>query len=767
MIPSAKQHDRFKRWIAFAVGDVDGLPLRIFEILFTASYLVWIGRCLLTWQEWLTNSGFHLEARELVKLGYPEPFELLTWPGVVCLTALICLSAVAHIFNHFRKLALVVLLGTALYVQGVDFMAAFTLNKLYVGVYGVLLIAPGYRRDPITQQLVVSALAPRIIQTTLILQYFAAGLAKAFRGDWLNYADVLYTQVQGVYRTDIAAWCLRHLPVWSWTVMQWISLLFELEAPVLFCVRRLRLLAILLGLGFHFLVAILMKDLIYFSLQMAAFYVLFVSGGEWRDLAKRSKAVWTSLEAALPLRLGADRTELNAKKAPYSGQLDEKRVQRNFAVNISLYGRKPHPRRVFLMGAGATVALPILISVSDRFLRGHKGVQSLPERKSDQPKRLVCVGNAFGFYPPAFWPQTPGRNYEMPRLLGPLAQHKEEFTIFAGLDHGHKGGHWAVNSYLSGVRAVEAKFLPERNITIDQRAAETIGGATRFPSLAVGSVGGLVGGCMMSWTRDGARVPPISTPSELFNKLFVVEGQSALKRAQEHFQLQESILDAVHENAKTLVRRLGKVEAEKIDEYFTSIREVEKQLELRQRWVDIPKPNPGMSAPEDSGFVSDLPIFYDLIALALETDSTRIATLEIAGGFHASELGVKRDYHALSHHGQVEENIRGLLTLETYQIEQFARFLARLKSIRLAGDPLLNHCMVLFGSGMANANAHTNINLPIILAGGGFQHGEYRAYPKTGSGRQDLCSLYVSILQRFGVETDRFGNATHTLTGFN
>ena len=163
--------------------------------------------------------------------------------------------------------------------------------------------------------------------------------------------------------------------------------------------------------------------------------------------------------------------------------------------------------------------------------------------------------------------------------------------------------------------------------------------------------------------------------------------------------------------------------------------------------------------------VDDLPLLYDLIALAIQTDSTRIATLEIGGGFESRYFGISKDYHALSHHGQLPENIASLLKLEEYQTQQFARFISKLKSIPDGDGTLLDHTMVLFGSGMANANAHTNLNLPVILAGGGFKHGEYRAMPTTGLGRRPLCNLYLSILQRFGVETDKFGISTGTLGG--
>jgi hypothetical protein len=247
----------------------------------------------------------------------------------------------------------------------------------------------------------------------------------------------------------------------------------------------------------------------------------------------------------------------------------------------------------------------------------------------------------------------------------------------------------------------------------------------------------------------------------------VTDSQHDRQRAHDRISLQSSILDAVQGDARSLKRHLGKRDQEKLDEYFTSVRDVERQLELGKQWSDIPKPAAGMAEPDNTGFVSDLPVLYDLIALALQTDSTRIATLEIAGGFEASAFGLRKDYHALSHHGQVEENIESLLKLELYQMEQFARFLGKLKTIDDGDGTLLDHTMVLFGSGMGNANAHTNSNLPIVLAGGGFKHGEHKQYPTSGLGRQSLCNLYLTLLERFGVEADRFGISTGTLSGLS
>ena len=424
-------------------------------------------------------------------------------------------------------------------------------------------------------------------------------------------------------------------------------------------------------------------------------------------------------------------------------------------------------RRFFLRATGVSLALPLLESLGRRVYAEKSAVTYLSGKAAEgqRPMRMVCIGNLLGFYPPAFFPKESGKGYELPESITSLKPHQEDFTLYSGLDHGVKGGHFAMSSFLSGVRTADAKGMPEGNITVDQRAAETVAGATRFPSLTLGSEDGIHGGCLMSWTRSGTRVPPIRTPRELFRKLFVSDDAKSLSASMDRLDWKGSILDAVQGDAKSLQRHLGARDKEKLDEYFTSVRDVEKQIELHRKWASVPKPEAKMKEPKNTDFVSDLPVMYDLIALALQTDSTRIATLEIGGDFEASAFGLNGGYHGLSHHGQRPEAIAGLIKMERYQVEQFGKFLAKLKSIEDGSGTLLDHSMVLFGSGMGNANAHTNTNLPLILAGGGFRHGEHKTYPAKGPDRQMLCNLYLSMLQRFGAEVETFGTSTGTLSG--
>lgn len=425
---------------------------------------------------------------------------------------------------------------------------------------------------------------------------------------------------------------------------------------------------------------------------------------------------------------------------------------------------KPINRRRFvLQSLGATIALPGLPSLMANATGGNSAVKAT-KGAGVGARRFVAVGNLLGFQQKHFFPETEGKNYEETRLLKPLAANREHMTIYRGLDHGIKGGHFAVHTFLSGVLHHESQNRPDGNVTIDQFIADEVGTETRYPSLTIGSEGGIHGGCQLSWTKSGVRVPPITGPAELFEKLFVTDSKERrVQKAQEN-KLQASILDSVLEDANRLSKRVNHEDKDKLDEYFTSIRDVEKRLEVRQRWVDQPKPKAPFEKPADRNTVEDLPMLYEMMALALQTDSTRVATLEIGGCFLPQDLGIDKSYHGLSHHGNDEESIGHLLTLETYQIEHFGKFLTRLAGIQDGEQTLLDSTAVLFGSGMGNGNSHTNTDLPIVLAGGGYSHGEYRKVPSKGAGKVPLSNLFVDIAQRMGVEKDAFNESTGTFS---
>lgn len=416
-------------------------------------------------------------------------------------------------------------------------------------------------------------------------------------------------------------------------------------------------------------------------------------------------------------------------------------------------------RRFVLRSLGTVIALPGLPSLMAKSVGGNSAVQTA-KGAGMGARRFVAIGNLLGYQTKSLFPATTGRDYEKTALLEPLWDIRSQMTLYRGLDHGVRGGHFAVHSFLSGVLQSEAQNRPLGNVTIDQYLADEIGFQTRFPTLTVGSEGGIHGGCQIAWTKSGVRVPPVTNPGELFEKLFVSDSMERQARRVQENHVQSSILDSVREEAKSLSKKVNQEDRDKLDEYLTSVRDVEKRLELRQRWTTQPKPKAPFEKPANHNAVEDLPMLYDLIALALQTDSTRIATLEIGGDFMPQHLGIKKDWHGLSHHGNDPEAIANLITLETYQIEHFGRFVTKLSKLNDGDRTLLDSTTVLFGSGMGDGNTHKNSNLPIILAGGSYKHGEFRDVPREGINKVRLCNLFVDIAQKMGVEIESFGNST-------
>tara|TARA_R110002096_G_scaffold77495_4_gene182460 strand:- start:3476 stop:4759 length:1284 start_codon:yes stop_codon:yes gene_type:complete len=422
---------------------------------------------------------------------------------------------------------------------------------------------------------------------------------------------------------------------------------------------------------------------------------------------------------------------------------------------------KINRRRFVLQSIGATLALPGLPSLMAKSVGGNSAV-AVTSGAGVGARRFVGVGNLLGFQLAHLFPETEGKKYESTTLLAPLEANREHMTVYRGLDHGIRGGHFAVHSFLSGVLNSEAQNRADGNVSIDQFIADEVGAETRFPSLTVGSEGGIHGGCQIAWTKSGVRVPPITGPAELFEKLFVSDSAERKALRVGENRLQASILDSVLEDANRLSKAVNQEDKDKLDEYLTSIRDVEKRLKLRQRWASHPKPGAPFERPANANTVDDLPMLYELIALALQTDSTRVSTLEIGGCFLPQDLGIEKSYHGLSHHGHDEEAIEHLITLESYQIEHFGKFLTRLAGIQDGGGTLLDSTSVIFGSGMGNGASHTNSDLPIILAGGGYRHGEFKKVESKGPNKVPLCNLFLDIAQGMGIEKEAFGTSTGT-----
>ena len=418
-------------------------------------------------------------------------------------------------------------------------------------------------------------------------------------------------------------------------------------------------------------------------------------------------------------------------------------------------------RRNWLRGSGgAMMALPCLEAM------GHVAAPR------SMPIRMVCVGLNFGFVPKLFFPETTGPDYRLSERLAPLEKLRSQFTVFSGLDHGinAQGGHGGVHAYLSGVLSKNSAGMPEANVSIDQKAAQLIGSQTRYSSLQLAS--GNDPNHMISWSASGVSLPPVSNVETIYNLLFQKMDPRLRSSTQARYAARTSILDLVKTDADRLKRRVGARDREKLERYFDSVRQVEKRLTQSSQWLEKPKPVVDYQLPAGANqldFIDRVPLYYDLMALALETDSTRVVTLALADiGANYGGFRISRGYHQLTHHGKVPEYITELSVIEQFHSQQIARFLQKLWAVREPdGKTLLDNCMVLFGSGMGNASSHSNKNLPLVLAGGGFRHGEHRSYFKDESGNKPSLAgkLFISMLQRFGVETDRFGLASGTLAG--
>ncbi len=409
-------------------------------------------------------------------------------------------------------------------------------------------------------------------------------------------------------------------------------------------------------------------------------------------------------------------------------------------------------RRRFLRSAGVAIALPMLEAM------GPSLKAATIDRKP--AKRVVCISNNYGIYKKAFFPEEAGANYEMPDTLKPLEKHRKDFTVFSHLDHGIPGGHACVPTFLNGVRPYLATNFPEGNISLDQKAAEFVGAETRYPSMVLK----VNESNLVSFTRTGVQVPAIDL-RQTYRALFLDEGPQAKARMTQTLQRHTSILDVVLGEAKSLNRHLGRQDQRKFGEYLDSVRSLEKKIVQQRPWIDRPKPKTKLPEPKPGqGTETDLKTMMELIALAIQTDSTRAITL--TSGFRSGDLGLSGGYHGFSHHGEREKEVAALKLIERNQIAQTTHLVELLKAQEdpINGGTLFDHTMILFGCGMATGQ-HSTRDLPLLLAGGGFKHGEHKAYPEEKGKRVPAANLLLSMLQNFGLEIDRFGTSTGTLTG--
>lgn len=412
-------------------------------------------------------------------------------------------------------------------------------------------------------------------------------------------------------------------------------------------------------------------------------------------------------------------------------------------------------RRHFLRAAGVSLALPWLDALAPaRTLAAAAG----PRR------RMVCICTPLGVHPPYFFPQQAGKDYALTPYLEVLKDFRDDFTIMSGLSHPEVGSsHDSIFSFLTAAPHPERRAGFRNRISLDQLAAEHIGGETRFPSLTLSCEG-----FSLSWTRSGAIVPSDSYPSSVFARLFLEGRPDEVQAQARRLRDGQSILDQVRDQTKKVQSGLGSNDRDKLDEYFTSIRELEQRLARAEEWSKKPKPKVDAKPPQNANNPTDLVgktrLMFDLIHLALQTDSTRLITLLLLGTSGVPPVpGVSFGHHDLSHHGKDPTKIAQLKSVELEKMKTFRDLLKKLKETKEEGVSLLDRTMVFFSSNLGDASSHATKNLPVLLAGGEFKHGQHLAFNL--SNPPPLCNLYVTMLERLGIEADKFGSSTGTLTG--
>jgi hypothetical protein len=324
------------------------------------------------------------------------------------------------------------------------------------------------------------------------------------------------------------------------------------------------------------------------------------------------------------------------------------------------------------------------------------------------------------------------------------------------------GGHLSGKSYLTAAKHPNSAGF-KNSISIDQFAAEQLGAETRYGSLSLTS-----SGPGLSWSRAGVEVPSESRPSRVFQQLFLAGKPQEQAEQLQRLQDGQSVLDVVMQHANKLAPRLAGRDREKLDQYFDAVREAEKRLAKAKSWEARPKPHVDAKPPRDENdsarIVERMRLIYDMMHLAIQTDSTRFITYYFTGMNQVPTIrGVDIDYHNLSHHGKDPTKLAQLAIVESEVMKAFGNFLKKLAEAEEAGTSLLDATMVLFGSNLGNASSHDTKNMPMILAGGGFRHGQHLAFDQKNN--YPLPNLYVSMLQRLGLETDSFASATGTLSG--
>ena len=402
-------------------------------------------------------------------------------------------------------------------------------------------------------------------------------------------------------------------------------------------------------------------------------------------------------------------------------------------------------RRTFLRGSGVAMALPFLDAMRPVF-----GA----EKVNAAPRRMVCLQTNQGIMPQFFFPKTAGKEYESTPYLDLLKSHRKDMTVFSGVSFpGVDGAHAAEKCFLTATPH-PARGGFKNGISVDQFAAERLGFETRYPSLVLAVT---TENQTLSYTGTGAPIPSEQSPKKLFQKLFLQGSQKEIEANVAAIKQGRSMMDFVGEESKRLQKKMTPADKSQLDNYFTSVRTLEKRMKSAEEWEHKPKPKVTAKCPQDitdgRSFVQRSELMFDMIKLALETDSTRIVSMMIDTTI----------IHNLTHHGHRPEVVAELRSHEEGQLKALNKFLDSLSGHKEGNNSLLDNTMVLYGTCMGSANSHSNVNLPVLLAGGGFKHGQHLAFDTKNN--YPLSNVFVSMLQRLGIETGNFSTGKSTMRG--
>ena len=439
-------------------------------------------------------------------------------------------------------------------------------------------------------------------------------------------------------------------------------------------------------------------------------------------------------------------------------------------------------RRTVLRGLGTAIALPVLEAMLPDAVRAATASSAIAAKP---PTRMLWVYTPNGMHMPDWLPQTVGADFELPRTLAVLKDFRKDLLVLSGLAQDNAFGHAdgsgdharALATYLTGchVRKTSGSDI-KVGVSADQVAAAQLGHLTRFPSLEVGCEhGGQAGNCdsgyscayssNIAWKGEATPLAKEVNPRLVFDRLFTAGSKAEREKRQAN---QTSVLDFVRDDASRLQNQLGRNDRRKMDEYLTSVRELEQRLD---RASDQSIPTAAMSRPSGipSDFGEHIRLMYDLLAVAFETDSTRIATFVVAneGSEHTYPMiGVNNGHHEVSHHQGDKVKQEKIAKINRFHMEQFARFLTKLRAVKEGEGTLLDHSLIVYGSCIADGNSHDHDHLPILVAGHGsgtIRPGRHIAYPDM----TPLNDLWLSLLDRVNVKIESLGDSDGRLPHLN